>query len=130
MNKNILLVDDELIMNVVHESVLRRNGSFGYIESVVNGRQAIEFLEHAIAGDRSLPDYILLDINMPIMNGFEFLEEVNRHFSIDHKKVKIVSVSSFIDPRDRHRARELGADDFLDKPLGPPDIERVLGDAQ
>lgn len=126
MNSNILLVDDEVITNVVHKSILQRNGSFGYIESVVNGRQAIEFLEHMIADSKPLPDYILLDINMPIMNGFEFLEEVNRHFAIDHEKVKIVILSSSIDPRDRQRAQELGADDFLAKPLGPPDIERVL----
>ncbi|WP_165824120.1 response regulator [Pseudochryseolinea flava] len=130
MSKNILLVDDEVITNVVHKSVLNRSGSFGYIESVLNGRQALEFLERAITENKPLPDYIFLDINMPVMNGFDFLQDINNHFAIDHEKMKIIMLSSSIDPRDKIRARELGADDFICKPLGPPDLQRIFSDAE
>jgi CheY-like chemotaxis protein len=126
VNKNVLLVDDEYITNVVHKSMLERNTKLGYIESVVNGRQAIDFLERSVSENKPLPDYIFLDINMPIMNGFQFLEELQHHFAIDRNRLKIIMLSSSIDPGDRQKAERLGADGFLSKPLEAPDIEKIF----
>jgi CheY-like chemotaxis protein len=117
MTKNILLVDDEIIFNMVNKKILERGSQVESIDSVVNGREAINFLEQRIQTKLPLPELILLDLNMPIMNGFEFLEEIQNHPAIDHKAMAIVILSSSFDPRDKARARELGATDFLEKPL-------------
>ena len=126
MTKNILLVDDELITNIVHKSMLERSASSGYIESVNNGQQAIKFLEDRIAEKTPLPDVIFLDINMPVMNGFQFLEELQHHFAIRREAITIIMLSSSIDKRDRDRAKELGVETFICKPLDYQAIDSVL----
>ena len=123
LKKNVLLIDDEEAFNIIHTAILGETDRIGQIESVTNGRTAIHYLENKIVNNQSLPHLIFLDINMPVMSGFEFMQEIIAHPAIDHKNLTIVILSSSMDARDKRRAKELGILHFLEKPL---DLSYVL----
>src|SRR4051794_24510376 len=99
--KNVLLVDDDEIANFLNSKVLQQTGLAMEIHSALNGQQAISVINEDFQGSQTLPDVILLDINMPIMNGFEFIEAFHRLTIPGIDTVKIVIVSSSEDERDR-----------------------------
>ena len=70
MTKSILVVDDNKICNFLTVNALKKAGGFGDIEVVINGLEAINLLKET----PQFPDLILLDINMPVMDGLDFLK--------------------------------------------------------
>jgi len=116
--RNLMLVDDEEIDNEYHTMVIEGTGLVENITTALNGQEAIEKIEAAIGTDK-LPDLILLDINMPVMDGFEFMESFS---ALKARKpletVVIVMLTTSLLERDIERTREhsnLGG--FLSKPL-------------
>ena len=71
----ILLVDDDETTNFLNQRMLRRINAAQEIKVVTNGEEAIDFLKQACQHQASCPDLIFLDIKMPVMDGFEFLDE-------------------------------------------------------
>lgn len=110
---NILLVEDDKLdvidmqrtlakMNILHKTSIARNGE-----------EALEYLNNVDSADR--PDVVLLDINMPKMNGIEFLSNIRRNELWKDLKVFIVTTS---DERiDREAAKKLGISGYIVKPL-------------
>lgn len=74
MNKNVLLVDDDKICNFITEATLNRLGVAKQIHSALNGKEALDLINGYFQGDLAIPDVIFLDLNMPIMDGFQFIE--------------------------------------------------------
>jgi CheY-like chemotaxis protein len=72
MKKNILLVDDDKIFNFLSEKTIASLGFANEIHFASNGQHALELLELCRSGEIQKPDIIFLDLNMPIMNGYEF----------------------------------------------------------
>ena len=70
MTKSILVVDDNKICNFLTVNALKKEGGFGDIEDVINGLEAINLLKET----PQFPNLILLDINMPVMDGLDFLK--------------------------------------------------------
>ncbi|SHG78711.1 CheY chemotaxis protein or a CheY-like REC (receiver) domain [Chryseolinea serpens] len=128
MKRNVLLVDDDDVFNMLNSKILEKTGFHGNIYSVSNGLEAIHFLENLISAKQPLPDLILLDINMPIMDGFQFVDEIKAHPSIDHLLMKIIILSSSIDYRDRERAIKLGINGYVEKPLTIPLAKSLFQD--
>jgi CheY-like chemotaxis protein len=114
--KRILLVDDESLFNFLHKRMLELTGISKEIHTTFNGVQAIEYLK-ANCWEGKLPDVILLDLSMPVMDGFAFLEAFSAIDFPNKKKISIVIITSSIDGRDRVRARELGVTRYLIKPV-------------
>ena len=75
MKKNILLVDDDKIFNFLSEKTITSLGLANEINFAANGKQALEILDRCKKGQLQMPDIIFLDLDMPVMNGYEFLEE-------------------------------------------------------
>jgi CheY-like chemotaxis protein len=133
MNSNnrdisILLVDDDEINNFISIKLIKKALLSTEIVACLNGKFAIEqLLEMQKKGADKLPDYILLDINMPIMNGWEFLDEYIR-LNIDPVgKTKIFIISSSVFSNDINKARSYPlVKSFISKPLSVDKIKEMF----
>src|SRR6201985_3884826 len=102
---SILVVDDDEINNFISIKLIKKALVNTEIMACLNGKFAIDqLLELQQQGPEKLPDYILLDINMPIMNGWEFLDEFNRLNSDPQGKCKIYIISSSVFSNDINKA--------------------------
>jgi len=126
MGKNILLVDDDDVFHLLSSRLLKQLGITKGIHTARNGREAINFITtHDFSNDQG-PDVIFLDLNMPIMDGFTFIEHF-KEIDLPHKdRIVIVIVSSSQDPKDLARAAELGIEHYLTKPITEQGIKDVL----
>jgi CheY-like chemotaxis protein len=126
---NFLLVDDDDICLFIHRRVLELSGYCRSAHSAGNGRTALEILNHAAMGDAALPDIILLDLEMPLMNGLAFLEAFKSLDLPGKERIAIVLLTSSVSEKDKQYARSLGANHYLAKPFtmeGLQDVVRSL----
>jgi two-component system chemotaxis response regulator CheB len=110
MKKNILIIDDSALMRRVLSDIINSDERFLVREVAVNGLEALNIMQQR----GSEFDAVLLDINMPKMNGLEFLAELNAQNI--RATVIIVSTIAKKDARETIKALELGAFDFITKP--------------
>jgi CheY-like chemotaxis protein len=126
MKKNILLVDDDKIFNFLASQILKKIGLANEIKIALNGLEALEVLENSSKQPNSLPNLILLDINMPLMNGFEFLEVFTKSEISKKKEIIIAIVTSSSDERDLLKAKSFGIKYFFSKPLMEEDLTNII----
>ena len=125
--KNIMLVDDDKIFNFLSEKTITSLGLANEIHFALNGRQALELLEEYKRGNVQRPDIIFLDLNMPVMDGWEFLSEFIKIKNNFNKKITLYVVSSSIDPRDLERAKSFNmGTDYLIKPIELKKFEKIF----
>ncbi len=121
MTYNILIVDDSKVLRMaIKKTVLLSGLSNDHMYEAGNGQQALDVLNSAHI------DFVLLDINMPVMNGEEFAEELKRMPGHENVHVVVVSTESNNDRLDRMRA--LGVKHFLRKPFEPEDLKRIVSE--
>ena len=114
----IALVDDDKVFQLTASRTIKAAQLSDKILQFDNGEEALEFLrDHARESD-TLPDYIFLDINMPFVDGWMFLDDYAHLKTNLSKPIEIYMVSSSIDPRDMDRARQ-NADvrEYIIKPV-------------
>ncbi|SFC22834.1 Response regulator receiver domain-containing protein [Flagellimonas taeanensis] len=112
------LIDDDDTYQFIVEKTLNSLNLVNSIKIFSNGKAAIDFLEATIHDIDQIPDVILLDLTMPIMDGWQFLEQYLRFRPRIGKKVVIYVISSSIDPRDMQRAKSISeVTDYIVKPL-------------
>jgi CheY-like chemotaxis protein len=129
--ESVLLVDDNPSDNLLHRIVLDRAGVLDEdaIWECHDGQEALEFLTQSQQErpERFPPTLILLDINMPRMNGFEFLERLRDSVSADWDSVIIVILTSSSWSGDRERAMGNAlVDGFAEKPLTVEGAQALL----
>ncbi|GAB2704767.1 response regulator [Mucilaginibacter koreensis] len=125
---SVLLVDDDEINNFISIKLIRKVLNNAEIMACLNGKFAIDQLMNLQETEPDkLPDYILLDINMPIMNGWEFLEMYNRLNIDPARKSKIYIISSSVFSNDINKAKSYPlVKDFISKPLNVEKIRELF----
>ncbi|WP_299852604.1 response regulator [uncultured Roseovarius sp.] len=121
--KTAMLIDDEAIDQKTYRRILKRSKLF---ENALSFSLAEDALEHLKNNPLEEIDVIFLDINMPRMNGFEFLESATREFGDSFARMFVVMLTTSKNPQDEERAWSYPAvRDFIDKPLSVEKVERV-----
>jgi len=125
---SILLVDDDEINNFISIKLIKKALIYTEITACLDGSYAInELLNIQDRNPDDLPDYILLDINMPIMNGWEFLDEYKRLGIDPLGKSKIFIISSSVFSNDINKAKSYDlVKDFISKPLNVDKIKELF----
>ena len=119
----VLLIDDEEIDQRQYQRVLKNSGIVEIIKIFTYADEALEFL---IANPAIKVDVIFLDINMPRMNGFEFLEAATKSLGVGFAKVIVAMLTTSLNPKDEKRAMQFAAvRQFINKPLTTKHIVEV-----
>ena len=107
-NQPVILVVDDIATNIALVKAMLRNKNYEVI-SAQSGAQALK-----IASEKR-PDIIILDIMMPGMDGYEVLARLRSN--VETKDIKVVMLSAISKEEDIQKAMELGADDYITKPI-------------
>jgi CheY-like chemotaxis protein len=122
MELTVVIVDDDPMISLMHRTVIKKGELSSDIKNFTNGKEALDFLVSQQEGYSYL---LLLDLNMPVMNGWEFLDELNK---LDlGKNVLVAIVSSTVDKSSVVRATDYPqVVDFLSKPFTKNNLNDLI----
>jgi CheY-like chemotaxis protein len=120
---DVLLVDDDNISNFINSRLINRLNIACKVQVKLNGKEALSYISEA---EKKCPDLIFLDINMPVMNGFEFLQTYSRGTYCSRKPIIIILTTSSDgnDIEELEKYPEVCG--FLNKPLTEEKVVSVL----
>jgi len=126
--KKAMVIDDNQIDLYIAEMVMATTGFAEKVISVSSAKEALEYLKPLYENPEELPDLIFLDINMPEMTGFDFLNEYQHLPENIRKKCIIMMLTTSLDEDDRIQAeRNQFVRKFLNKPLDREKLAQLLG---
>jgi CheY-like chemotaxis protein len=128
MRLKVLIIDDDPIILVLHKSITVRSGLCTEPLSFQNGKAALDYLRKESSAEEKY--LLLLDIHMPIMNGWEFLDTIKS--SALWEQIKVILISSSIDARDHEKAKQYSqVIRYIEKPLRfdiCPQLQSIVSD--
>lgn len=123
----VALIDDDEIASFIGKKIIEKTNLVNQIKFFSSGDEAISFLKFNANHPDLLPEIILLDLNMPLMDGFEFLEAFIKLKPRLGKKINIYIVSSSDSPIDLKRINAISeVSDYIIKPLTKEKFERIV----
>lgn len=130
MKKKIIWVnDDDAIYQTIINKLIQKSGVFSALSSFINGKEAIFALNYSLENNDTIPDIILLDINMPVMDGWEFMEEIKRIKSKISKNIIIYIVSSSIALEDKNKSKTFtDISGYIPKPISVADLLSIVSE--
>lgn len=121
--KSIWIVDDDPIYQIIANKIIQRSDMFSEVTTFKNGREAMNIVHQVLENKNTIPDIILLDINMPVMDDWEFMEELTAIKPQIQKEFSVYIVSSSIAVEDKSKSKKyndiLG---YLSKPISVNDL--------
>jgi CheY-like chemotaxis protein len=126
IEKTIWVVDDDPIYQIIMKKIILKSNIFSTVYSFSNGKEAIDLLKETIQKNTKFPDLILLDIEMPILDGWGFMDEITVLKSRIDVQIQIYISSSSIAIEDKERAKNnpdiLG---YMSKPITINDLVKI-----
>ncbi|WP_297516803.1 response regulator [Flavobacterium sp.] len=122
-----ILIDDDAIFNYVHEKTIRNLCSDCAIKTYLSSRQALTFVLENIHEEVNNQAYIFLDINMPELTGFEFLDEVIAVIPDFLNQYNVYILTSSLNDKDKQKAETyIGLKGYLEKPLDKEQLIQIF----
>ena len=122
-----LLVDDDSTTNYLNQLLIKRLDITSKLLVALNGQEALDLVKlHCRMATPDCPALILLDVKMPVMDGFQFLEAYNELPLPEKEAIIIVMLTTSLHPQDVDRVQSLNIAGFLNKPLTKEKLNDVL----
>ncbi|MBP6760104.1 MAG: response regulator [Flavobacterium sp.] len=127
MLDTILCVDDDPITLMLCKMVINKASFSNKIITAKNGEEALDYFKTSSNNPEiKIPQLIFLDLNMPVMGGWEFLDVFSTADYSDYNTIKVIILSSTIDPEDLEKAKKYSmVVDFQSKPISKEMLEYV-----
>ena len=123
----VYIIDDDPIHQRIAQIMITKHQLYDEFVSYTEAAKAIEALENNYKNSDLLPDVILLDLNMPVMDGWDFLEKFDKIKDTFTKEIRIFIVSSSVDEKDISRSQSyVTVKGFISKPLNPEIIRKTI----
>jgi len=125
--KEVLIIDDDEINNFVCSKIIEQAGFAEKVQTSLGAREALDLLESKVKdANEDFPDLILLDINMPLMDGWEFLEKYKPLLANSNKSTILMMLSSSVYEEDVSKANEhKEVSGYIAKPLSIKKLEEI-----
>lgn|SRR5690606_13198027 len=119
---NVVFIDDDEDLNFLQERMCSRSKAVNHYYIASSAHETLEYLSHTAVA----PDIIFVDINMPVMNGFQFIEEFERNYWHKFPETQLYVLSSSVRSDDRKKSLAYrSVKDFLIKPLTEEQLLRI-----
>ncbi len=128
-NKKVLLIDDDVVVNKVNKYLIESTGIFDLIESKTAPQEAIEYINDLLVNNQKIPGLIIVDISMPEIDGFEFIDLLDELFEekgFEEMPVFLILSSSNFKRDFEQFDKTPAVKKFLSKPLQKEEFEKVL----
>ena len=112
MKRKVLAIDDEKSIRFIIENTLNKEFE---VTTLSNGMDALYYIQSG-----NLPDVIICDVEMPVMNGFEFIKRIRESGFFD--EIPLIMLSGKEESADKIKCFEMGADDYVVKPFNPREL--------
>ena len=130
MINKVLCIDDDQIALVLCDLVIKKAGFAKEVVTAMNGKEGLGFFSTHFKENKNTeeaPQIIFLDLNMPVMNGWDFLEDYVMKYADRLPSTKVVIISSTVNPEDFSRANRYDmVIDFINKPLTTDGLEELM----
>jgi CheY-like chemotaxis protein len=131
MYDNIMLLDDDDLVNFINQKVMESCHFSKNIYVNTSAKSALEFINNmalvGASGKNLMPQVIFIDLNMPLMDGFQFIQTLLRNQNNDIQNIKLVILTSSVHEMDRSKAQAISGNiEFLNKPLTKEMLESLV----
>jgi CheY-like chemotaxis protein len=116
MKKRILIIDSDKQLNKINESVLTTSGIVKELHITGNGQEALDYFRSRVENNYSLPQIVILDLHLPVLNGFDFIDEFGKLDFPGKSDIELVVFTYSSSLKDKQRALSKGVHHYLPKP--------------
>jgi CheY-like chemotaxis protein len=115
---SLLLVEDNKVNQFLGKQILSKLGF--KVKIAGNGKEALDLL------NKDHFDLILMDVNMPVMNGYDLTQMIRSHVAAPKNKIPIVALTAYASANEKEKAMALGMNDYVTKPYSPQELLHVI----
>jgi len=127
LKSRVFIIDDDPIHQRIAQIMISKHNLFDEYFSYTDAQEALDFLQENKKNEETLPDVILLDLNMSILDGWDFLETFETLIKEFKKNIRVFIVSSSVDEKDVLRSKSyVAVKGFISKPLSPDIIRSII----